>query len=187
MSFLLFYERALIVAAAFTTTFTAAFVAILTISARGCVKGGCVAATAAFAAVINSTAAFVRNARVRTSKFGRPVFGRVAGGAICSKQSGVISRVAVTGHTRAGCAGILSIIVAALTGQAGVAVGQCETAVAKLCIIPIGWVMTDCAIGPIVAFVFIVFLMAGITIGGRTLENTIDMAGFAPDLRMTAF
>ena len=75
------------------------------------------AITAGSAAVVDSTPAFIGNARMRTAIFGRPVVHRMTGSAVESEQAGMISRVSMAARTGGGDLHKFSASMTALTGQ----------------------------------------------------------------------
>jgi hypothetical protein len=77
--------------------------------------------------------------------------------------------------------------VAALASYPGMTICESKPAVIKSGIAPICRRMADAAFSAKVAVVFVVLLMAGITVGGRALENTVDMASLTSNFGMASF
>lgn len=59
--------------------------------------------------------------------------------------------------------------------------------VIEIGILPIGGIMAGRAIGAILTIMGIVFLVAGIAVRGRTLENPVNVAGLARNLLVLSF
>ena len=74
-------------------------ITLMTRRTGGCMQGLCMAIATGCAPVIDSPAAFIGNARVRTVVRGEPVVGRMATFTIQTKHAGMEDRIAVAGCT----------------------------------------------------------------------------------------
>ena len=98
-------------------------------------------------------------------------------------------RVGVAGYTSGVRALEHTVLVTLLTGDTHMRARQREVGevVIKVGIFPIIRGVTATAVRAELTVVFIVLLMAGVTIGGRTCEDIILMTTFAGDSRVPAF
>ncbi len=82
-----------------------------------------------------------------------------------------------------------TILVAIFTADLGMRSRQREVGagMVKGCAFPIIWSMTATAVCAELSVVFIIFLMTGITIGRRTLENIVNVALLAFGFGVFAF
>ena len=149
----------------------------------------CVTVTTGCASVIDPASTFIRDARVPTAIFRRPIVHRMTRRTIQSEQACMIGWVAVTTCTRSGKINELTTFMAALTSHTHMPTCQWKiTAIMiEIRILPIGWVMTRGTIRAILTIMFIILLVTGITIGRRAYELSVYMTGLTGDFRMLAF
>lgn len=132
---------------------------------------------------MEDAAAFFVNTRLRVGKIElgrRPSRAGVTGFAVRAKRPGVKRRVAVTTSAAGGKPLERPQTMTLLTCRAGVTAREREVraVVVETCVFPIRRVVAGFALGSKPPAVFVVFAVAGITIGGRTLVNVVHMAFF---------
>lgn len=153
-------------------------VAVVAGRAGGSVQIHGMTVAAGRAAVVDTAAALVRDARVRTVIRSIPVACAVAGGAVRPEHPGVEIGIGVTGNTGGRHPRKLIIDMASFARQAGVGAGQREVAQAMIerGILPIERIMTTPTIRPVLAIVFVVPAVARITIRWCASVLPIDVA-----------
>ena len=157
----------------------------------GLINGGGMALAAGRSAVGDSAPAFLRPGFGMSQIERRliPVGGIVARSAVCSQCSRMEVRVGMAGDTGSIQSLELPTRMAFLTADLGVCARQRELGpiVVKGCVFPIIRGVTTATVRAKFAVVFVVLLVAGITICGRARKDIILMATFAGRFRMFAF
>jgi hypothetical protein len=119
--------------------------------------------------------------RVRTRITGTPIACRVALCAICTKHTGMECRLGMAGNARRGCAFIdtIDMTCGALDAEMGSSQFEGCQVMVKAGWQPSGGGVATSTVGTIAATMMVSGGMAGITGGGSTLVNSIDMAAQA--------
>jgi hypothetical protein len=160
-------------------------VAVMTLRTgrRGQVGSVTVAAGSSFVVdALPITCAWVRPG-VRSA----PVVGAVTPGTVCAKQTKMVRRVGMAARTGRRQSGINPCYrVTAIALQTGMATRQREEFVVKTGRQPAQGGMTGATACAKAAIMFIIPGMAGITIGGSSLKNIVDVAAFTSYVDMPA-
>lgn len=139
--------------------------------------------------MVDTTAAFVGDARMRTVIARKPIRGGMARGAIQTKHAGMELRIAVTTHARGVQPLELPAGMTALASHVHMRAGQREVAAAvvKGGILPIRGVMAGGAVRAELTVVFVILAVTGIAVGGCAFVHVIYMALFTAHFRVFAF
>lgn len=139
--------------------------------------------------MIDSPAALISNAGVPTLVYGIPIVGGVTAGTVQAEHPGVKDRVAVTARAVGGQPGELTRGMATLARHSCMPTRQWKVTavVIEIDMLPTRGIMTRRTIGAILTVMFIIQLMAGITVAGCALMLLILVARFTGYFAMLAF